>query len=622
MLRTLRHKTTALAQRALAIDALHRKVDLALGKLEGIESTIDARARSTEEELRKLEEHLQRFGELFHERILISEPWLPREHLAHSGPEYYLAAFLYNFLPNQVLLDVGANAGDFAEVVSDSGYQVYCFEPCPATFARLKTRMANRGNVKTLNFALGSTETTLLLYVASESSEQRRGDPSLYNTFRPHFVREGLAFAETVEVPVRTIESLVKGGELPGQIDFLKVDTEGFDLEVIKGLGNIRPAVVQTEFRGDEIVFVRNEENRQNLISSVETVREMRNRNYFWSIIVFRTEAENCVRFGTNLASAPKNAWGNMLFFRDHSLFLEALRWCQGVLPRFQASHRPDAAEITRANFVSSNLTRTALMSEDSINPPEKAVIERTRYNQIFAVVSWGCAATQWLAKALNSHPEILCLHAGNAKMGSFHITMDSIQYLTILSNFGEGYKAVGDVHGLSATEISKLKEAFGSSRFNAVIVVREPIARLRSLMALYEHRGLEPPELSYAETLIEQKNIHAKSEESKMFVHGADMLNVVTQEIAHGTIYKAEDLTTNPNILAAVTAEITGGQIGMNQEWLETCVGLKMVNTHAKREAAALNDWQVDVVRRVVSPESWRIYEALGYVTPPFVDL
>jgi hypothetical protein len=206
--------------------------------------------------------------------------------------------------------------------------------------------------------------------------------------------------------------------------------------------------------------------------------------------------------------------------------------------------------------------------------------------------------------------------------MASFHITMDSIQYLTILSNFGEGYKAVGDVHGLSATEISKLKEAFGSSRFNAVIVVREPIARLRSLMALYEHRGLEPPEFSYAETLIEQKNIHAKSEESKMFVHGADMLNVVTQEIAHGTIYKAEDLTTNPNILAALTAEITGGQIGMNQEWLETCVGLKMVNTHAKREAAALNDWQVDVVRRVVSPESWRIYEALGYVTPPFVDL
>jgi hypothetical protein len=95
----------------------------------------------------------------------------------------------------------------------------------------------------------------------------------------------------------------------------------------------------------------------------------------------------------------------------------------------------------------------------------------------------------------------------------------------------------------------------------------------------------------------------------------------VVIEEISHGTIYKAEDLTTNPNILAALTAEITGGQVGMNQEWLETCVGLKKVNAHARGEAAALSDWQVDVVRSVVRPESWRIYQELGYGTPTFVD-
>jgi len=290
MSESLRHKTTALAQRALAIDALHRKLDLALGKLEDLEflpsiinqlattvqgiaatiqsfegtinqlaytindvaskltaishrtemltelsDNIHARARRTEAELRKLEEHSDRltmivrslderfesfderfksldqrfksfdegfkslderfksfdegfksFDERFNQRIAISEPWLPEEHFAHSEPEYYLVAFLYNFLPNRVLLDVGANVGDFAEVVSESGYQVYSFEPFPAAFDRLKRRMTNRSNVKTFNFALGSTETTLPLYVASESSEQRQDDPSLYNTFRPH----------------------------------------------------------------------------------------------------------------------------------------------------------------------------------------------------------------------------------------------------------------------------------------------------------------------------------------------------------------------------------------------------------------------------------------------------
>ena len=441
MSESLRHKTTALAQRALAIDALHRKLDFALGRLEALEllpsiinqlattlegiapvvqggaatiqslvgtinqlgytisdvasklTAIDqrtkmlielsdnmhARARRTEDELRKLEEHVdglklivksleeqfksfderfksfdersksledqfksfherfKSFDERYNQRIAISEPWLPEDSFAHSEPEYYLVAFLYNFLPNRVLLDVGANVGDFAEVVSDSGYRVYSFEPFPPAFERLKRRMTERSNVKTFNLALGSTETTLPLYVASESSEQGQDDPSLYNTFRPHFVRESLSFTETVDVSVRTIESLVKSGEVPKSIDFLKIDTEGFDLEVIKGLGDVLPTVVQTEFWGDEFVFVRNAKSRDNFVSSAEIIREMCDRDYLWRIIVFRGEGEAYVRFAANLGSAPKKAWGNMLFFRDHSLFLEALRWCQGALPRFQS---------------------------------------------------------------------------------------------------------------------------------------------------------------------------------------------------------------------------------------------------------------------------------------------
>jgi hypothetical protein len=159
----------------------------------------------------------------------------------------------------------------------------------------------------------------------------------------------------------------------------------------------------------------------------------------------------------------------------------------------------------------------------DSITPFQKALLEKTRHNQLFAVVSWGCAATQWLAKGLNSHPEILCLHNGAGAVASFHSSMDSLQYVRVLSHLGWGYTAVGDVHGLPRMEIAKLKEAFGD-RFNAVIVVREPVARLRSQMALYaqmalyeELRGLDVQDLSYAETLIESKTISVNSEESRM---------------------------------------------------------------------------------------------------------
>src|SRR5436305_15337620 len=29
----------------------------------------------------------------------------------------------------------------------------------------------------------------------------------------------------------------------------------------------------------------------------------------------------------------------------------------------------------------------------------------------LFAVISWGCSATTWVAPTLNSHPDVFCLH-------------------------------------------------------------------------------------------------------------------------------------------------------------------------------------------------------------------
>jgi hypothetical protein len=256
----------------------------------------------------------------------------------------------------------------------------------------------------------------------------------------------------------------------------------------------------------------------------------------------------------------------------------------------------------------------------ESLTPFQKAQLEWARHNQLFAVVSWGCAATTWLAKVLNSHPEIMCLHAGNNTVGNFHSSMDSLRYFRVLSVLGFEYKAAGDVHGLPRSEVPKLKEAFGA-RFNFVIVVREPLARLRSIMALHEKlRGMNVWNLSYLDPLIEAKNIAAHSEKAKMFVHAANMLNAITEEISLGTIYKAEDLTTNPNTLDTLIAEISGGRVETDPGWIETCFKLRQVNPHAKSEGLALNDWEIEVVRAVTRPESWRLYEELGYDRPSFV--
>ena len=90
------------------------------------------------------------------------------------------------------------------------------------------------------------------------------------------------------------------------------------------------------------------------------------------------------------------------------------------------------------------NPPKIALMFMDGLTPLQKARLEKTRHGQLFAVVSWGCAATRWLAKVLNCHPEILCLHHGIGAVASFHSSMDSLKYFRVLSMLGHEVQGSG----------------------------------------------------------------------------------------------------------------------------------------------------------------------------------
>ncbi|MBW0001429.1 MAG: FkbM family methyltransferase, partial [Verrucomicrobia bacterium] len=199
---SFRNRITSLAQQALAIDDVRNKLDRVIGYTERIPpveagiyrlqgqidelkqqllkvydmlDSVHARARRADDELLKLLEAVERL----HVRTLsggLQVADMPanlaarrfEDRFAHSEPEYYLAAFLYNFLPNRVLLDVGANEGEYTQVTADAGYRVFAFEPFPEAYRKLEARFAGRENVAAFNFALGAAETTLPFYVAVE----------------------------------------------------------------------------------------------------------------------------------------------------------------------------------------------------------------------------------------------------------------------------------------------------------------------------------------------------------------------------------------------------------------------------------------------------------------------
>ncbi|MDA4118522.1 MAG: FkbM family methyltransferase [Thaumarchaeota archaeon] len=141
--------------------------------------------------------------------------------------------------PGDVVLDVGAHIGSFtlkaAREVGPAG-RVISFEPSSENFGLLGRNVAanSYANIRLYNVAVGSQPGTARLQL-----HQRRGTNSLY----AHSTSESVGMED---VEVRTLDSVVRELNL-ARVDFMKIDVEGAELEVLKGakevLASFHPSI-------------------------------------------------------------------------------------------------------------------------------------------------------------------------------------------------------------------------------------------------------------------------------------------------------------------------------------------------------------------------------------------
>jgi FkbM family methyltransferase len=249
-----------------------------------------------------------------------------------------LICYLYSYLPCRVALDVGANRGDVAERLLQAGYEVYAFEPFPPVLERLQQRLAYSPNFHAIPYPLGAVDETRDFHFSAVSADlknlKRYDDITFYNSLLPHSLGEGLVFQESIPVTVRTLAGLHRSNQIPSQVGLVKIDTEGWDLDVIKGTEEYRYPVVMIAFWDPS--FPSGHVGARNSLN--EMVPVMRERGYSWHIVVYRISAEARISFYCNSMHSFKHSWGNVLFFRDHTVFLEALKWCNVTMsPTFFA---------------------------------------------------------------------------------------------------------------------------------------------------------------------------------------------------------------------------------------------------------------------------------------------
>jgi len=154
--------------------------------------------------------------------------------------------------PPYCIFDVGANQGQFLKSALSNlsdGAQIHAFEPASETFRLLSKNAGNNPSVILNNFGMGKEPGSFELFYDKEGS----GLASLTSRRLDHF---DIKFSQSEKVTIDTIDNYCALRNID-QIDLLKIDVEGHELDVLAGatglLGSGRIGMVMFEFGGCNI---------------------------------------------------------------------------------------------------------------------------------------------------------------------------------------------------------------------------------------------------------------------------------------------------------------------------------------------------------------------------------
>jgi FkbM family methyltransferase len=142
---------------------------------------------------------------------------------------YFMRDFFLGAERPSVFVDVGANVGQHALFMSRHADSVLAFEPYAPVRERTEEKIhINRlENIRVFPFGLGQRDETLPFYA-----------PSTSNLGTGSFVGEfGLDSTNAMELPVRNGDRVIEAEGIDG-IRLVKIDVEGFEKEVLRGLIN------------------------------------------------------------------------------------------------------------------------------------------------------------------------------------------------------------------------------------------------------------------------------------------------------------------------------------------------------------------------------------------------
>jgi FkbM family methyltransferase len=134
--------------------------------------------------------------------------------------------------PGALVFDVGANIGRRSEVFSRLGARVIAVEPNPDCIWEIEQMFPAGGGITIEPVAVGASPGTATLHLCGESDRMSSLSEDWIGRMRSS--RFGaFHWTRSVQVEVKTLDQLI---QRHGDPAFIKIDTEGFELQVLSGL--------------------------------------------------------------------------------------------------------------------------------------------------------------------------------------------------------------------------------------------------------------------------------------------------------------------------------------------------------------------------------------------------
>ena len=257
----------------------------------------------------------------------------------------------------------------------------------------------------------------------------------------------------------------------------------------------------------------------------------------------------------------------------------------------------------------------------------------------LFLTFCWGAAGTTWLARLLNAHPDIFCLHAPLLPRFDHSQLAESTEVIRHVYgdvSLGGSYPVVGFTHGIASEWYEELTRQY-PERLRCLALTRHPVPRIQSSFRLFvsmEQRLASDPtwrrlfEETYQRLTHWSLRSFPDDFESLAFYYACAMVNSITWEQQQSfPLFRLEDLVTDEDTVQRLIGHVSDGRCQLPDDVIRRMQGTVVHSHNSERLSPAdtYAAWPPERRRAyhaLVTGAAVDAYRALGYEMPDWPPL